>query len=54
MIKIGCNSLSMRDMGVEDFIRTCYGLRMDSIDFHESAFASREPERISRPSGCSA
>ena len=43
MIKIGCNSLSVRDMGVEDFIRTCYELRLDSVDFHESAFASREP-----------
>ena len=43
MIKIGCNSLSVRDMGVEDFIRTCYELRLDSVDFHESVFASREP-----------
>ncbi len=46
MIKIGCNSLSMRDMGVEDFIRTCSELRLDSIDFHEAAFASREPEHL--------
>ena len=43
MIKIGCNSLSLSDLSVQDFVRTCYDLRLDSVDFHESAFASREP-----------
>ena len=47
MIKIGCNSLSLSDLSVEDFIRTCYDLRLDSVDFHESAFASRDTAYLS-------
>lgn len=46
MIKIGCNSLSMSGLSVEDFVRTCYDLRLDSVDFHESAFTSRDPDYL--------
>ena len=40
MIKIGCNYLSYKSVGieVEDFIRTCYELRLDCLDFHLRAF----------------
>ena len=43
MIKIGSNYLSLRDTSVEDFIETCYQLRLDCVDFHQRAFASTEP-----------
>ena len=44
MIKIGCNYLSYKSVGigVEDFIRTCYDLRLDCLDFHRRAFPSEE------------
>jgi sugar phosphate isomerase/epimerase len=44
MIKIGCNYLSFKgvDISVEDFIRTCHGLRLDCLDFHQRAFASQD------------
>ena len=42
MIKIGCNYLSYKSIGigVEDFIRTCCDLRLDCLDFHRRAFPS--------------
>ena len=43
MIKIGCNYLSLRDMDIETFIQTAYDLRLDVVDFHTSAFRSRDP-----------
>ena len=46
MIKVGCNYLSMRDMDIETFIRTAYDLRLDIVDFHLRAFASREPHYL--------
>ena len=44
MIKIGCNYLSYKSVGigVEDFIRTCYDLRLDCLDFHRRAFPSED------------
>ena len=44
MIKIGCNYLSYKSIGigVEDFIRTCYDLRLDCLDFHRRAFPSED------------
>jgi len=47
MIKIGCNSLGLRNSGVEEFVRTCCDLRLDIIDFHERSFASTDPEYLS-------
>ena len=46
MIKIGCNYLSFRGMGVSTFIRTAYDLRLDMIDLHRSAFTSTDPEYL--------
>ena len=43
MIKLGCNFLSLRDTGVEEFIRICYDLRLDVVDFHQQAFQSTDP-----------
>ena len=43
MIKIGCNFLSLTNTSVEDFIRTCYDLRLDCVDFHQRAFESTDP-----------
>ena len=42
MIKIGCNFLSFKNIGVEQFIRTCYDLRLDVVDFHQQGFASTD------------
>lgn len=46
MIKVGCNYLSLRDVDVETFIRTCYELRLDVVDFHRSAFVSTDPDYL--------
>ena len=43
MIKLGCNFLSLRDTSVEDFIKICYDLRLDVVDFHAQAFVSTDP-----------
>ena len=43
MIKLGCNFLSLRDTTVEQFIRICYDLRLDVVDFHQQAFQSTDP-----------
>ena len=43
MIKLGCNFLSLHDTSVEDFIRICYDLRLDVVDFHAQAFRSADP-----------
>ncbi len=42
--KLGCNYLSYKSVGieVEDFIRTCYDLRLDCLDFHLRAFPSTD------------
>ena len=44
MIKIGCNFLSFKgaELSVEDFVQTCYDLRLDCLDFHQRAFASAD------------
>lgn len=44
LIKIGCNYLSFKgaEIGIEDFIQTCYDLRLDCLDFHQRAFASQD------------
>ena len=43
MIKIGSNFLSLKDTGIEEFIETCYDLRLDCVDFHQRAFESTDP-----------
>ena len=47
MIKIGCNSLSLTDTSVEDFIRIAYDLRLDVVDFHQRAFESTDAKYLS-------
>ena len=46
MIKIGCNSLALRDLSAEDFIRTAAELRMDVVDFYCGVLASHEREYL--------
>ena len=47
MIKIGTNFLSLRNTSIEDFIKTCYDLRLDVVDFHQRAFESTDPDYLS-------
>ena len=47
MIKIGTNFLSLRNTSIEDFIKTCYDLRLDVVDFHQRAFESTDPAYLS-------
>ncbi len=42
MVKIGSNFLSLKDTSIEDFIKTCYDLRLDCVDFHQRAFESTD------------
>ena len=46
MVKIGCNYFSFQHMDVETFIKSCYELRLDTIDFHTSAFTSSAPTHL--------
>ena len=48
MIKIGCNYLSFKgdQISVEEFIQTCYDLRLDCLDFHQRAFASADTDLL--------
>ena len=48
MIKIGCNYLSFKgaQISVEEFIQTCYDLRLDCLDFHQRAFASADTDYL--------
>lgn len=43
MIKIGSNFLSLKNTGIEDFIKTSFDLRLDVVDFHQRAFESTDP-----------
>ena len=49
MMKLGCMSLSYKDlfaagaMDLEGFIDRAYELKLDGIDVHTGAFASKEP-----------
>lgn len=43
MVKIGSNFLSLKDTSIEDFIKVCYDLRLDCVDFHQRAFESTDP-----------
>ena len=43
MIKIGSNSLSLKNTSNEDFLKTCYDLKLDVVDFHQRAFESTDP-----------
>lgn len=47
MIKIGSNSLSLKNTSIEDFIQTAYDLRLDVVDFHQRAFESTDPASLS-------
>ena len=46
MIKIGCNSLALRHLTAEDFIRTAAELRMDVVDFYCGVLASHERQYL--------
>lgn len=46
MIKIGANYLSIRELTVEEFIRTAYELKLDIVDFHKGAFTSTDPDYL--------
>ena len=48
MIKIGTNYLSLRDLTVEEFIRTSYDLKLDIVDFHQRAFTSADPDYLGK------
>lgn len=43
MIKIGSNSLSLKNTSNEDFLKMCYDLKLDVVDFHQRAFESTDP-----------
>ena len=47
MVKIGSNSLSLKNTGIEDFIQTAYDLRLDVVDFHQRAFEFTDPAYLS-------
>lgn len=47
MIKIGTNYLSLRDTSIEDFIKVCYDMKLDVVDFHQNAFKSTDPAYLS-------
>ena len=42
VIKIGCNSLALRDLTAEEFIRTAAELRMDVVDFYCGVLTSHD------------
>jgi sugar phosphate isomerase/epimerase len=52
MIKLGCMSLSYKDefasrrLDLEGFIERAYQLRLDGIDIHTGALASRDPQYL--------
>src|SRR5437588_10135618 len=46
MMKLGCMSLSLRDLDVDAFIETCYRLSLDVIEFHTSAFPVTDAETL--------
>lgn len=43
MMKIGCNSLSVPDMTVEEFLAQAYEWRLDTVDVHRRVLESSEP-----------
>ena len=47
MVKIGSNSLSLKNTTTEDFIKMAYDLRLDVVDFHQRAFESTDPAYLS-------
>ena len=43
MIKIGCNSLSVPEMSVEEFLEQAYEWRLDTVDIHRRVLDSTDP-----------
>lgn len=46
MMKIGCMSLSIRNIDMDTFIQTVYNWGLDIIELHTSIFASTEPNYL--------
>jgi sugar phosphate isomerase/epimerase len=46
MMKLGCMSLSVRDLDSDGFIDMCYTMGLDVIEFHTSAFPDTTPETL--------
>lgn len=46
MIKIGCNSLALRNLHAEEFIHTAAELRMDVIDFYCGVLTSHDRQYL--------
>lgn len=46
MMKIGCMSLSIRNIDMDTFIQTVYNWGLDVIELHTSIFASTDPDYL--------